>query len=190
MRGRSPSIDDLKEQLDRRNRELHEAQEQQKAASEVLGVISRSKFELQSILQSVVDTAARLCRAEKAVIFRLERGLYHFAAGCGLEPAYLAIERSTVISPGPGTLVGRAAESRQVVQIDDVMIDPLYEKKSDAIVGGFHSRDRRATHARERTDRRSRAFPCARRAVRRQGNRVGDDLRRSSGDSDRERAAI
>jgi len=139
VRGRSPSIDDLKEQLDRRNRELHEAQEQQKATSEVLGVISRSKFELQSILQSVVDTAARLCRAEKAVIFRLERGLYHFAAGCGLEPAYLAIERATVISPGPGTLVGRAAESRQVVRIDDVMIDPLYEKKSDAIVGGFHS---------------------------------------------------
>jgi hypothetical protein len=58
------------------------------------------------ILQSVLETAARLCRAEKSVIFRLdEKG-----ALCGRLwrplPAYVEIERATPILPGPGTLVG------------------------------------------------------------------------------------
>ena len=52
--------------------ELRQSLDQQTATAEVLGVISSSKFELQPILQSVVDTAARLCRADAAVIFRLK----------------------------------------------------------------------------------------------------------------------
>ncbi|HUZ31749.1 MAG TPA: GAF domain-containing protein, partial [Xanthobacteraceae bacterium] len=119
--------------------ELRESLERQTATSDVLGVISRSKFELQPILQSVVDTAERLCRAEQTVIFRLEDGVYRFAAGHSATPAYLEIERNTVISPGPGTAVGRAAMSRQVVRIDDAWNDPLYEKKKDAKVGGVRS---------------------------------------------------
>ena len=119
--------------------ELRELLQQQTATSEVLGVISRSKFELQPILQSVVDTAAPLCRAEQAVIFRLEGGVYRFAAGYSIVPAYLEIERRTPISPGPGTLIGRAAMSRQVVRIDDAWTDPLYEKKEDAKIGGHRS---------------------------------------------------
>ena len=119
--------------------ELRESLQQQTATSEVLGVISRSKFELQPILQSVVDTAARLCRAEQAVIFRLEGGVFRFAAGYSIVPAYLEIERRTPISPGPGTLIGRAAMSRQVVRIDDAWTDPLYEKKEDAKIGGHRS---------------------------------------------------
>jgi GAF domain-containing protein len=120
--------------------ELRQALEQQTATAEVLGVISSSKFELQPILQSVVDTAARLCRADAAVIFRLEDGIYRFAAGYSLDPAYLEIERRTLIAPGPGTLVGRAAMSRQVVRIDDAWSDPAYEKKEQAKLGqGFRS---------------------------------------------------
>ncbi|MGC2122414.1 MAG: GAF domain-containing protein, partial [Xanthobacteraceae bacterium] len=100
--------------------ELRQSLDQQTATSEVLGVISRSKFELQPILQSVVDTAARLCRAEQAVIYRLEdHGAYHFAAGHSLNEKYQEIERQTQLLPGPGTAVGRAALSRQVVRIDD-----------------------------------------------------------------------
>ena len=123
----------------RLTRELKEALEQQTATSEVLSVISRSKFDLQRILQSVVDTAARLCRAEAAVIFRLESGSYRFAAGYSLDPLYLELERRTPISPGHGTVVGRAAMSRQVARIDDAWTDPLYEKKEDAKIGGVRS---------------------------------------------------
>ena len=120
--------------------ELRQSLEQQTATAEVLGFISSSKFELQPILQSVVDTAARLCRADAAVIFRLEDGLYRFAAGYSLDAAYLEIERRSPIYPGPGTLVGRAAMSRQVARIDDAWADPLYETKEQAKLGrGFRS---------------------------------------------------
>jgi GAF domain-containing protein len=113
--------------------ELNEALERQRATADILAAISRSKFELQSILQGVVDTASRLCRADASVIFRLEGGVYRFAAGYSLIPAYMEHERRNPISPGPGTLIGRAAMSRQVVLIEDAWTDPLYEQK--AVVG-------------------------------------------------------
>src|SRR5581483_8167931 len=72
--------------------ELRESLEQQTATSEVLGVISRSKFELQPILQSVTDTAMRLCRADQAVIYRLQDGVYRCAAGRSFVAEYLEIE--------------------------------------------------------------------------------------------------
>ena len=120
--------------------ELRHSLEQQTATSEVLGVISRSRFELQPVLQSVVDTAARLCRAKTSGIFRLEDGGYRLAAASGLfDPAYFEIEQQTLILPGPGTLVGRAAMNRQVVQIEDAWSDPLYEVKENAKLGGVRS---------------------------------------------------
>ena len=122
-----------------RTRELTESLEQQTATAEVLGVISGSKFELRPILQSVVDTALRLCRAEQAVIYRPENGVYRFAAGHSLVPGYLEIERESMIAPGTGTVVGRAVLTKQVARIVDAWADPLYEKKSDAQVGGVRS---------------------------------------------------
>ncbi|MGC2462902.1 MAG: GAF domain-containing protein, partial [Steroidobacteraceae bacterium] len=76
-----------------------------------------------------MDTASQLCRADASVIFRLEGGVYRFAAGYSLVPEYIEHERRTPISPGPGTLIGRAAMSRQVARIEDAWTDPLYEQK-------------------------------------------------------------
>ena len=129
----------LFESVEARTRELSEALEQQAATAEVLNVISRSKFDLQPILQSVVDTAARLCRADTAVIFRLDQAIYRFAAGYCVDPQYMEIERATPITPGPGTVVGRAAMRREVVQIVDAMEDPQYEKKKDAEIAQVRS---------------------------------------------------
>jgi GAF domain-containing protein len=129
----------LFESVEARTRELTVALEQQAATSEVLNVISRSKFDLQPILQSVVDTAARLCHADTAVIFRLDQGVYRFATGYCVDPRYMEIERATPIIPGPGTVVGRAAIQKEVVRIVDAMADPLYEKKDDAEVAQVRS---------------------------------------------------
>jgi two-component system, NtrC family, sensor kinase len=126
-------------ELRQRTDDLSQSLAQQTATAEVLGVISRSKFELQPILQSVVDTAARLCRAESAVIFRLDDEVYRFAAGYSLDPAYVEIERQFLIAPGPETVVGRAAISRRVAIIDDAWNDPLYKAKEEAKVGGVRS---------------------------------------------------
>jgi GAF domain-containing protein len=119
--------------------ELRESLERQTATAEVLSVMSRSKFDLMPILQSVVDTAARLCRADQAVIFRLEDGLYRFAAGFSLVPEYLEIERANPIAPGSGTAVGRAALSRAVVRMEDAMSDAGYAMKEQAAIAGLHS---------------------------------------------------
>ena len=84
-------------------------------------------------------TAARLCHAKQALIFRLEDGVYRFAAGYSISPAYSEIQRRSQILPGPGTLVGRVAMARRAVRIDDAWTDPLYEKKDDAKVGRHRS---------------------------------------------------
>ena len=133
---RPPATARQEEQIVRLARELSEAREQQTATSEVLRALSQSEFQLQSVLQSVAESAAKLCRSDGAVIFQLEGGVYRFAAGYSLSPEFLEIERRTQISPGPGTLIGRAAMSGKVVRIDDAEIDPLYEKKQDAKVEG------------------------------------------------------
>ena len=95
----------------------------------MLRALSQSEFQLKSVLQSVAESAARLCRSDGAVIFRLQDGVYRFAAGYSLLPEFLEIERRALISPGPGTLIGRAAMTRKVARIDDALTDPLYEKR-------------------------------------------------------------
>ncbi len=129
----------LLNELRQRTDDLTESLERQTATADLLGTISRSKFELQPILQSVVDAAARLCRAEAAGIFRLEGDVYRFAAGYSLHPDYLERERQSSIAAGPGTVVGRAAMMKEVVRIDDALTDPLYEQKDDARIGGYRS---------------------------------------------------
>jgi GAF domain-containing protein/anti-sigma regulatory factor (Ser/Thr protein kinase) len=129
----------LLNELRQRTDDLAVALEQQTATADVLSVMSRSKFDLMPILQSVVDTAMKLCRADQAVIFRLDGDVYRYAAGYSLVPEYLEIERANPIAPGPGTAVGRAAMSRKVVRIEDAMSDADYEMKEQAAVAHVHS---------------------------------------------------
>ena len=137
-RSRRPAAAD-ETAIARPSRELNDARDQLVAMSEVLHAISRSKFELSAVLESVAEAAARLCRADGAVIFQLDGGLYRFAAGYSLVPAYLEIERQSIIAPGPGTVVGRAAITRQVIRIDDLLSDPLYKQKEELKVEGNRS---------------------------------------------------
>jgi GAF domain-containing protein/HAMP domain-containing protein len=126
-------------ELRQRTGDLQESLEYQTATSDVLKVISRSAFDLDTVLQTVVTTAVRLCRADSATIYRNMDDEYRWAAGHMLLPDYEQIERNVRIRPGTGTLVGRAASEGRTVQILDAWTDPLYEAKDDARVGGVHS---------------------------------------------------
>ncbi len=116
-------------------RELQEARDYQTATSDILRVISRSAYDLTSVLLTVVTSAVALCRAEMAVLYRYHDGAYHFAVGYGLSPEYEQLERQQAIPPGPGTVVGRAARDKRTVQIVDAWNDPDYTVKDDARVG-------------------------------------------------------
>jgi GAF domain-containing protein len=118
---------------------LKESQKQQAALVEILRAVSRSKFDLQSVLESVARAAARLCRAKSAVIFRREGNVYVFWAGYSINQAYFEAENRSPIIPGVGTLVGRVAMTCEVAQIDDARTDPLYEKRAEAKVGRHRS---------------------------------------------------
>ena len=115
-----------------RTDDLQEWLEYQTATSDVLKVISRSTFDLSPVLEYVIETAIRLCRAHMGSIFRLEDGVYRWAVGYGLDPAYREIEERSPITPGTGTLVGRVALEGRAVQIADALSDPDYAVKDDA----------------------------------------------------------
>jgi signal transduction histidine kinase len=130
----------LEQKVETRTRELSEALEYQTAITDVLKVISRSTFDLDSVLQTLVDTAARLCRAERAMIYRPRDGAFRAVNIYGIhDPDYVKIERNTPIYPGRGTLVGRAAAEGATVEIADAWTDADYVPKGEARLGKVRS---------------------------------------------------
>ena len=118
----------LLNELRQRTDDLSESLEQQTATADVLKVISRSTFDLQVVLETLIESAARLCRADKAS-FRLARGeFFHHAASYGYTPEqgrYMA-EHPVPAKPGRGSTVGRVLVEGKAVQIEDTKGDPEF----------------------------------------------------------------
>jgi two-component system, NtrC family, sensor kinase len=122
-------IADLQRQLAECRAERDEAVEYQIATSDVLKVISRSTADVQAVLDTVVETAARLCGADGGYIAILEGEVYRYVASAratAAEPEHWVALRQRTIVPGRDTVAGRVALEGRVVHVADIRADPDY----------------------------------------------------------------
>jgi signal transduction histidine kinase/HAMP domain-containing protein len=136
----SEQLGRLYEELKARTHELTEALTYQTATGEVLKAISRSTLHLQPVLQTLVETATQLCRADKGFLFRLEEGHYRLKASFGFDQEFQRFIEDHPIRPdASGTVVGRTAMERRVLHYDDAMTDERYTWREAQSFGGFRT---------------------------------------------------
>ncbi len=125
---KTPTTTDLQQQVDALTRELKE--EQRKATADLLNVISHSGFDLQTVLDSLVESATRLCGADYAWLFQRNDKVFRWLASFGHATDVLGrIKRhfeTHVVAVDRGSVVGRAALEARVVHVPDVLSDPEY----------------------------------------------------------------
>ncbi len=119
--------------------ETKEALERQTATAEVLKIISRSTFELEPVLQTLVENATRLCDAPHGFLFRSDGDVYRLAVDYNAPPAFKAWRLEHPIRLDRSTVTGRAAMERRHVQILDARADPEYRSRESLELGGVRT---------------------------------------------------
>jgi PAS domain S-box-containing protein len=119
--------------------ELRASLEQQTATSDVLRTISRSSVNLEAVLETLVETVARLCRADHAYMFRGDNDLYQLVAAHGLSDEAREFIRVHPLASDRGTVIGRTAMERRAIHIVDVLKDPDYTYMEGQKIAGYRT---------------------------------------------------
>jgi GAF domain-containing protein len=129
----------LFDEVQARTEELSESLQQQTATSDVLKVISRSTFDLRTVLQTLIESAAKLCDADNGGITRQQGGVFYPAETYGFSKEFTDYIRTLPIKPERGSAQGRALLEGKVVHIPDVQADPEYTWAEVQRVGHYRT---------------------------------------------------
>ena len=122
----------LFDEVQAKTRDLEESLQQQTATADVLKVISRSAFDLPAVLRTLVESAAKLCDADKATITREINGVYYRAETYGFSEEFMDQVRNIPVAPERGSISGRVMLEGKAVHVEDVEADPEYWPKNFA----------------------------------------------------------
>lgn len=129
----------LFEEVQARTAELSESLRQQTATADVLKAISRSTFDLQPVLDTLVESAARLCDADKGVIFKRDGEKYRWSTNYGYLPEMEAYAQENPIVPGRYSVTSRVALEKRTIHVSDVLADPEYGATQFQKLGGYRT---------------------------------------------------